>query len=103
VTVTEVKIHQSNNASASDSMVGFGFRPRGQSDTGGFALGREPVLSGGSAEIEACHYQQIRVILSDNSVRVNGDNCGSVANCVMLTGDPSNTPQALQLSSESKT
>jgi hypothetical protein len=84
-------------------MVGFGSRPRGQSDTGGFGRGREPSLSGGSTEIEAGHYQQIRAILSDNSVSVNGNKGGSVANCVMLTSDPSNTSQALQLSSESKT
>ena len=42
----------------------------------------------GSAEIEAGHYQQIRVILADNGVSVNGNKCGSAANCVMLTSDP---------------
>jgi hypothetical protein len=57
----------------------------------------------GSTEIGAGHYQQIRVILADNSVNVNGNKCGSAANCIMLTSDPSNTPQPLQLSSESKT
>ncbi len=106
VTVTDVKIHQSDNASASDP---------GWLDLAP-ALKDNPVqvdLLGvanqcflamlGSAEIEAGHYQQIRVILADNSVSVNGNKCGSAANCIMLTSDPSNTPQALQLSSESNT
>src|SRR5712692_5082726 len=106
VTVADVKIHQSDNASASDS---------GWLDLAP-ALKDNPVqvdLLGvanqcflamlGSAEIEAGHYQQIRVILADNSVSANGNKCGSAANCVMLTSDPSNTPQPLQLSSESNT
>ena len=84
-------------------MVGFGSRLEDNPTQVDCPRGREPVLSGGSAEIEACHYQQIRAILSDNSVRVNGGKCGSVANFAMLTSDPSITPQALQLSSESKT
>jgi len=91
VTVTDVKIHQSDNASASDS---------GWLDLAP-ALKDNPVqvdLLGvanqcflamlGSAEIEAGHYQQIRVILADNSVSVNGNKCGSTANCLMLTSDP---------------
>ena len=57
----------------------------------------------GSAEIEAGHYQQLPIIRADNSVSVNGNKCGSAANCVMLTSDPSNTPQPLQHSSESNT
>ena len=104
VTVTDVKIHQSGNASASDS---------GWLDLAP-ALKDNPVqvdLLGvanqcflamlGSEQIEAGHYQQIRIILGDNSVSVNGNKCGSAANCIMLTSDPSNTPQPLQLSSES--
>jgi hypothetical protein len=106
VTVTDVKIHQSDNASASD-LGWLDLAP---------ALKDNPVqvdLLGvanqcflamlGSTEIGAGHYQQIRVILADNSVNVNGNKCGSAANCIMLTSDPSNTPQPLQLSSESKT
>src|SRR5206468_2463633 len=38
-----------------------------------------------------------------NSASVNNNKCGNVANCLMLTSDPSNTPQALQLSSETQT
>jgi uncharacterized protein DUF4382 len=57
----------------------------------------------GSAEIDAGRYEQIRVVLAPNSASVNNNKCGNVANCLMLTSDPSNTPQALQLSSETQT
>src|SRR5207253_9694982 len=57
----------------------------------------------GSAEIDAGTYEQIRVVLAPNTANVNNNKCGNVANCLMLTSDPSNTPQALQLSSESQT
>lgn len=57
----------------------------------------------GSAEIDAGTYEQIRVVLAPNSASVNNNKCGNVANCLMLTSDPSNTPQALQLSSETQT
>jgi Domain of unknown function (DUF4382) len=104
VTVTEVKIHQGDYASASysgwlDLAPGLEDNPI-QVDLLGVA---NQCFLADSAEIEAGHYQQIRVIFSDNSVSVNGNKCGSVANSVMLTSDPSNTPQALQFSSESKT
>src|SRR5260370_22312240 len=86
-------------------MVGSGSRHQGQSGAGGLlGVANQCFLAMlGSAEIEAGHYQQIRVILADNSVSVNGNKCGSTANCLMLTSDPSNTPQPLQLSSESNT
>jgi Domain of unknown function (DUF4382) len=106
VTVTDVKIHQSGSASASDSgwldlAPGLKGNPV-QVDLLGVANQCFLAMLG-SSEIEAGHYQQIRVILADNSVSVNGNKCGSVANCIMLTSDPSNTPQPLQLSSESNT
>ena len=106
VTVTDVKIHQSGSASASDSgwldlAPGLKNNPV-QVDLLGVANQCFLAMLG-SAEIEAGHYQQIRVILAHNSVSVNGNKCGSAANCVMLTSDPSNTPQPLQLSSESNT
>jgi Domain of unknown function (DUF4382) len=106
VTVTDVKIHQSNNASAGDSgwldlAPGLKDNPV-QVDLLGIANQCFLAMLG-SAEIEAGHYQQIRVILADNGVSVSGNKCGSAANCVMLTSDPSNTPQPLQLSSESNT
>ena len=106
VTVTDVKIHQSGNASASDS----GWLDLApdlkdnpvQVDLLGVANQCFLAMLG-SEQIEAGHYQQIRIILGDNSVNVNGNKCGSAANCIMLTSDPSNTPQPLQLSSESNT
>jgi len=106
VTVTDVKIHQSDNASASDSgwldlAPGLKASPV-QVDLLGVANQCFLAMLG-SAEIEAGHYQQLRIILADNSVSVNGNKCGSAANCVMLTSDPSNTPHPLQLSSESNT
>ena len=58
---------------------------------------------GDSQQLQAGTYQQIRLILADNSLSVSGNLCGSAANCVMLTSDASNTPHQLLLSSESKT
>lgn len=106
VTVTDVKIHRNGSSSAGDSgwldlAPGLKDNPV-QVDLLGVANQCFLAMLG-SAEIEAGHYQQIRVILADNSVSVNGNKCGSVANCVMLTSDPNNTPQPLQLSSESNT
>jgi hypothetical protein len=106
VTVTDVKIHTSDNASPNDS--------------GWLALTKDlsknPVqvdLLGvsnqcflamlGSAGIPAGHYQQLRIFLAADNVTVSNNKCGNFANCLMLTSDPSNTPQQLQLSSESKT
>jgi hypothetical protein len=106
VTVTDVRIHQSADASPNDS---------GWIDLAP-QLASSPVqvdlLAGstqcflkmlGTAEIQPGSYQQIRILLADNSATVSGNQCGSSANCVMLTADPSNTPQPLQLSSESQT
>jgi hypothetical protein len=105
VTVTDVRIHQS--ASASDTDPGWVDLAPG--------LASSPVqvdLLGaatqcflkmlGSSEIQPGTYQQIRIILADNSALVSGNHCGSAANCIVLGGDPMN-PRPLQLSSESKT
>jgi hypothetical protein len=56
----------------------------------------------GSSELQPGRYQQIRIILADNNASVNGNRCGSTANCVVLASDPQN-PRPLQLSAESKT
>ena len=58
---------------------------------------------GDSQQLQAGTYQQIRLILADNSLSVSGNLCGTAANCVMLTSDAPNTPHQLLLSSESKT
>jgi hypothetical protein len=58
---------------------------------------------GDTQQLQAGAYQQIRLLLVDNSLTVSGNSCGSSANCVMLTSDSSNSPYALQLSSEAQT
>jgi hypothetical protein len=60
-------------------------------------------MLGSTTALQAGSYQQIRIILAANATVVPGSQCGSNANCVMLTSDPANTPQALLLSSESQT
>ncbi len=106
VAVTDVRIHQNANAGPNDS--GWvDLTPQ---------LANNPVqvdlLAGsnqcflktlGSTEIQPGTYQQIRILLAANGTTVSGNQCGSVANCVMLTADLTITPQPLQLSSESQT
>src|SRR3989442_1750840 len=106
VTVNDVLIHQSASASANDAgwihlASGLKDNPL-QVDLLGVANQCFLAMLG-SAEIEPGTYQQIRVVLAPNSASVNNNKCGNVANCLMLTSDPSNTPQALQLSSETQT
>lgn len=57
----------------------------------------------GSTGIPAGNYQQVRVILAKDGVAIANNKCGTAANCVMLTSDPSNTPIPILLSSESNT
>jgi hypothetical protein len=57
---------------------------------------------GDSQQLQAGKYQQIRVVLADNSLNITGNLCDKSANCVVLNSDPS-TPHPLQLSSEAKT
>ena len=104
VTVTDVQINQSANASNNDA---------GWIDlTPG--LQQNPVqvdLLGtsnqcflatlGSAGIQAGSYQQLRIFLANNGT-VTNNKCGVTLNCVMLAADPTN-PQPLQLSSEAQT
>src|SRR3989454_2845105 len=106
VTVNDVLIHQSASASANDAgwihlASGLKDNPL-QVDLLGVANQCFLAMLG-SAEIEPGTYQQIRVVLAPNSASVNNNKCGNVANCLMVTSDPSNTPQALQLSSETQT
>jgi len=58
---------------------------------------------GSTTELPPGSYQQIRILLAGNSTVVQANQCGTNANCVMLSSDPTNTPQPLLLSSESKT
>jgi len=59
-------------------------------------------MLGSNVELQPGTYQQIRIILADNSASIPNNPCKTAgANCVILASDP--TPQTLQLSSESKT
>jgi Domain of unknown function (DUF4382) len=105
VTVTDVRIHQSSTASDTDSgwvdlAPGLAASPV-QVDLLGAATQCFLKMLG-SSEIQPGSYQQIRILLADNSATVSGNQCGSAANCVVLASDPLN-PRPLQLSSESKT
>ena len=105
VTVTDVRIHQSATASDIDSgwvdlAPGLAGSPV-QVDLLGAATQCFLKMLG-SSEIQPGTYQQIRILLADNSATVSGNQCGSAANCVVLASDPLN-PRPLLLSSESKT
>jgi len=105
VTVTDVRIHQSASASDTDSgwidlAPGLAGSPV-QVDLLGAATQCFLKMLG-SSEIQPGTYQQIRILLADNSATVSGNQCGSTANCVVLASDPMN-PRPLRLSSESKT
>lgn len=56
---------------------------------------------GDNQQLQPGNYQQIRIILADNSATVANNACGSSANCIVLGSDSS--VHELQLSSESKT
>jgi hypothetical protein len=60
-------------------------------------------MLGSSIEIQPGSYQQIRIILADGSVTVKSNPCGTMANCVTLTSDTTNTPLPLLLSSQAQT
>lgn len=56
---------------------------------------------GDAQQLQAGSYQQIRLILADNSATVANNACGNSANCVVLSAD--NSVHTLLLLSESKT
>jgi uncharacterized protein DUF4382 len=56
---------------------------------------------GDAQQLQAGNYQQIRLILADNSLNIANNLCTNSANCVVLSSD--NSVHTLQLSSESKT
>jgi hypothetical protein len=105
VTITDVKASVNANAGDNDSSwvdltPGLSSAPR-QIDLLGQANNQCFLASlGSTSQLQAGNYQQIRVMLADNSVPVANNNCTGAANCVVLNGG-GNYP--LQLSSESKT
>ncbi|MGH9522057.1 MAG: DUF4382 domain-containing protein [Terriglobales bacterium] len=105
VTVTDVQINQSSTAAAGDSSwvdLTPGITPKtidllGNANNECFLA----QLSNGAVSLGAGSYQQIRIMLASTG---NNSSCGNAGpNCVMLANDSSNTPQALQLSSQDKT
>src|SRR5215468_615742 len=107
VTVTDVQISQSETANANDSgWVDLTPKLKNnpvQVDLLGVA-NQCFLATLGSQGIPAGNYQQIRVILDNNGVGVSNNKCAiGMANCVILKNDPSQTPIALQLSSEATT
>lgn len=107
VTITDVKAHTSSSAGESDSgwvdlTPNLSKAPK-QIDLLGQANNQCFLASLGDAQqLQAGTYQQIRIILADNSLSISNNACGNSANCIMLTSSPS-TPHELQLSSEAKT
>jgi len=107
VTVSDVQISQSANASGNDSgwvdlTPSLKNNPV-QTDLLGVA-NQCFLATLGSQGIPAGNYQQIRVILAKDGVGVNNNKCATgMANCLMLKNDPAQTPIDLQLSSEATT
>src|SRR6266851_6713238 len=107
VTITDVQINAS--ASAGDSDPGWiDLTPSLQQNPQQVDLLGQAnnqcflAMLGSTSELQPGSYQQIRIVLASNSTSVNSNQCGSTANCVMLTSSAS-TPQPLLLSSESQT
>ena len=106
VTITDVQANVSSTASSTDSgwvnlTPGLASAPK-QIDLLGQANNQCFLATlGGTQQLQAGTYQQIRLMLAGNSASVSGNLCGSAANCVVLTSDSSVHP--LQLSSESQT
>jgi hypothetical protein len=109
VTVTDVQINASSSAGDSDPgwidlTPNLQQNPQ-QVDLLGQANNQCFLAMLGSAiEIQPGSYQQIRIVLAAaGSVTLASNACGNMPNCLMLTSDPTQTPQPLLLSSESKT
>ena len=107
VTITDVQINASSSAGDNDSgwtdlTPSLQQNPQqvdllGQANNQCFLA-----MLGSTTELQPGSYEQIRIVLADGSVSVSGNQCGNIANCVMLTSNPT-VAQPLLLSSESKT
>src|SRR6266702_4210908 len=106
VTITDVQANTSASAGDNDSgwadlTPGLSSSPK-QIDLLGQANNQCFLATlGATQQLQAGTYQQIRLILADNSVTISNNACGKSANCVVLSSDSS--VHTLQLSSESKT
>lgn len=106
VTITDVQINRSANASDNDPGW-IDLTPNLKSNpvqTDLLGVANQCFLATlGSSGLQPGTYQQMRVILADNSVSIPGNKCGNFANCLMLTSDPTNTPVDINMSSETTT
>jgi hypothetical protein len=108
VTIVDVKIHASSSAGDNDPgwidlTPNLSQSPQqvdllGQANNQCFLA-----MLGSSIEIQPGSYQQIRVVLADGSVTLKSNSCGTMANCVTLTSDTTDTPRPLLLSSQAQT
>lgn len=106
VTITDVQANVSSTAGDNDSgwtdlTPGLSSNPKqidllGQANNQCFLA-----MLGDAQQLQAGNYQQIRLILADNSINVPNNLCSGSANCIVLASD--NTAHPLLLSSESKT
>jgi hypothetical protein len=106
ITITDVQANVHSTAGDSDSgwtdlTPGLSSQPK-QVDLLGQANNQCFLATlGDTQQLQAGKYQQIRLILADNSATVANNACGSSTNCVVLSSDSS--VHQLLLSSESKT
>lgn len=106
VTITDVQAHTSatagdNDAGWTDLTPNLGKQPK-QIDLLGQANNQCFLATLGDAQqLQAGDYQQIRLILADNSANITNNQCTGSANCVVLSKD--NSMHTLLLSSEAKT
>ena len=106
ITITDVQANISSSAGDGDSgwtdlTPGLSSQPK-QVDLLGQANNQCFLATLGDAQqLQAGSYQQIRLILADNSATLTNNACGSSTNCVILSAD--NSVHTLLLSSESKT
>ncbi|HEV2276455.1 MAG TPA: DUF4382 domain-containing protein [Acidobacteriaceae bacterium] len=106
VTITDVQANVSATAASTDSgwqdlTPGLSSQPK-QIDLLGQANNQCFLATlGDTSQLQAGNYQQIRMILADNSATVANNACNGSSNCVVLSSD--NSVHTLLLSSESKT
>jgi Domain of unknown function (DUF4382) len=106
ITITDVQVNTSSTAGDNDGgwtdlTPGLSSQPK-QIDLLGQANNQCFLATlGATQQLQAGKYQQIRLILADNTATVPNNLCGSSANCIMLAADGSE--HELLLSSESKT
>jgi hypothetical protein len=108
VTITDVQINASSTAGDNDSSW-IDLTPTLQQNPQQVDLLGQAnnqcflAMLGSTTALQPGSFQQIRIFLASNSTIVASNQCGSTANCVMLTSDATNTPHPLLLSSEAQT